>query len=57
MEVASHLNVSYATFREWCARGPACPAVPTPYYRTGGQLRWRREEVADWVSHQQVRSS
>jgi predicted DNA-binding transcriptional regulator AlpA len=53
-DVAAYLAVSHSTFMKWCSRGPSCPSLPTPYYRIGGQLRWRPDEVQAWVNAQQV---
>ena len=55
-DVAAFLGVSHSTLMHWAARGPACPALPTPYYRVGGQLRWRISEVILWLERQQVAS-
>jgi predicted DNA-binding transcriptional regulator AlpA len=55
-EVAGYLGVSHSTFMKWCARGPACPFLPQPFFRIGGQLRWRVEDVVAWVDGQRVAS-
>ena len=55
-DVAAFLGVGHSTFMKWCARGPACPNLPQPYFRIGGQLRWRVEDVLAWVERQRVAS-
>lgn len=55
-DVAAFLGVSHSSLMHWAARGPGCPSLPTPYYRVGGQLRWRISEVVVWLDNQQVAS-
>jgi excisionase family DNA binding protein len=56
--LADVLDCSPKTIRDWMYRNRLAPtADPLPYYRLGGLVRFRLQEVMAWIDRRRVRIS
>ena len=53
-ELADWLSVSEHAVRKWTASGPASGLAPR-MLRVNGQLRFRPQDVRDWLESKEIR--
>jgi hypothetical protein len=57
-KLAQLLDCSPKTVRDWLYKDRrALPVDPLPYYRVGGMVRFRLNDVIGWIDRRRVKSS